>query len=34
MLASETEEIYAKMALIELAQFRIMAEDQESPRGQ
>ena len=36
MLASETEEIYAKMALIELAtKFRILAEDLERrPRGQ
>ena len=36
MLASETEEIYAKMALIELAtDFRILAEDLERrPRGQ
>jgi hypothetical protein len=35
-LASETEEIYAKMALIELAtEFRILAEDLERrPRGQ
>jgi hypothetical protein len=36
MLASETEEIYVKMALIELAtEFRILAEDLERhPRGQ
>jgi hypothetical protein len=36
MLASDTEEIYAKMALIELAtEFRILAEDLERrPRGQ
>jgi len=36
MLASGTEEIYAKMALIELAtEFRILAEDLERrPRGQ
>ena len=36
MLASETEEIYAKMALIELAtDFRMLAEDLERrPRGQ
>jgi hypothetical protein len=36
MLASETEQIYAKMALIELAtEFRILAEDLERrPRGQ
>jgi hypothetical protein len=36
MLARETKEIYAKMALIELArEFRIQAEDLERrPRGQ
>jgi hypothetical protein len=36
ILASETEEIYAKMALIELAkEFRVLAEDLERrPRGQ
>jgi hypothetical protein len=36
MLARETKEIYAKMALIELAtEFRILAEDLERrPRGQ
>ena len=36
MLARDTKEIYAKMALIELArEFRILAEDLERrPRGQ
>ena len=36
ILASETEEIYAKMALIELAkEFRVLAEDLDRrPRGQ